>query len=352
MEYKSKAALEHFLEVIRNADQTFLDPDKVIDEQGRVDGYQHIFHLLRTSIDFYLFNDPLRPDFMLLANPYHKVLGDNVDAVYYFTQVRGDQEYVIKGKRFDSCYLSFCLYGGGPDGELAERVTVNVNHNDIVFEADGRFEIKFTPNPSGKNEFKMDKDSVTLFTREYFFDRPNSKESELAIINTRAHELPGPLGDEELARRIRVMATFFEQTTWVAPLPVDFPLNDFLPPFAFEADQGGWGTVDNIYCFGRFRLEENQYLKIRFISPECCYWGIQTWNFLMQSSNYKNYKVCINKGLAKPNDDGSYTVYLSHQPMDAANWISTAAYKEAIIFCRWLLAGEMPEQPTVELCEL
>jgi len=351
MEYKSKAALGHFLEVIRNAENTFLDPEKVIDEQGRVDGYRHIFHLLRTSIDFYLFNDPLRPDFMLLANPHHKVLGDNVDSVYYFTQVRGDQEYIIKGKRFDSCYLSFCLYGGGPDGEIAERVTVNVNHRDIEFEADGSFKIKFTPDPKGKNEFKLDKDSVTLFTREYFFDRPNSTESEFSIVNTKVPAPPPPLNDEELARRIRVMATFFEQTTWIAPLPVDFPLNDFLPPFAFEADQGGWGSVDNVYCFGRFSLEQNQYLKIHFTSPECCYWGIQTWNFLMQSTDYKHYPVCVNKGTAKPNDDGSFSVYLSHQPMDVDNWISTAAYKEAIIFCRWLLAEEMPEQPGVELCE-
>lgn len=351
MEYKSKAALDHFLDVIKNTDRTFLDPEKIIDEQGRVDGYRHIFHLLRTSIDFYLFNDPLRPDFMLLATPYHKILGDNVDSVYYFTQVRGDQEYVIKGRRFDSCYLSFCIYGGSPDGELSERVTQNVNHTDIEFEEDGSFEIRFTPDPKGKNEFKLDEDAVTLFTREYFFDRPNSTESELSVINTKEYESPRPLDDKELARRIHVMTTFFEQTTWIAPLPVDFPLNDFLPPFPFEADQGGWGTVDNIYCFGRFRLEEKQYLKIRFTSPECCYWGIQTWNFLMQSMDYKNHNVCINKGTARANDDGSYTVYLSHRPMDADNWISTAFYKEAIIFCRWLLAEEMPEQPSVEVCE-
>jgi hypothetical protein len=350
MGYKSKAALEHFLEVIKNTDNTFLDPDKTIDDQGRIDGYRHIFHLLRTSIDFYLFNDPLRPDFMLLANSHHKVLGDNVDAVYYFTQVRGDQEYIIRGRRFDSVYLSFCLYGGSPDGELSDRVANNINHTDIKFEADGSFEIKFTPKPAGKNEFKLDEDAVTLFTREYFFDRFNSRESELHIENTKSLEVSTPLSDEALAKRIRVMSTFFEQTTWIAPLPVDFPLNDFLPPFAFEADQGGWGTVDNIYCFGRFRLEENQYLKIRFTSPECCYWGIQTWNFLMQSMDYKNYNVCINKGKAKPNEDGSYTIYLSHQPMEVENLISTAAYKEAIIFCRWLLAEEMPEQPTVELC--
>ena len=351
MEYKSKAALERLLDVIRNADKTFLDPEKVIDEQGRVDGYQHIFHLLRTATDFYLFNDPLRPDFMLLANPYHKVLGDNVDSVYYFTQVRSDQEYVIRGRRYDSCYLSFCLYGGDPDGELADRVTQNVNHRDIEFEEDGSFEIKFTSNPQGKNEFKLDEDAVTLFTREYFFDRPSSRESDLSIENLCEHEPAVPLSDDQLAHRINVMATFFEQNTWIAPLPVDFPLNDFLPPFAFEADQGGWGTVDNIYCFGRFRLEQNQYMKIRFTSPECCYWGIQTWNFLMQSTNYRDYKVCINKGNAKPNKDGSYTIYLSHEPMMTGNWISTAGYKEAIVFCRWLLAEDMPEQPTVEILE-
>jgi hypothetical protein len=352
MEHKSKKALQEFLEVIGNAENTFLDPDKNLDEQGRVDGYQHIFHLLRTSIDFYLFNDPLRPDFMLLATPYHKILGDNVDSVYYFTQVRGDQEYIIKGRRYDSCYLSFSLYGGSPDGELSDRVTLNINHTNIEFEEDGSFEIKLTQEPKGKNEFQLDADSVTLFSREYFFDRFNSRESDLSIQNTKVQEVPKPLSDEQLAKRIQVMKTFFEQTTWIAPLPVEFPMNDFLPPFAFEADQGGWGTVDNVYCFGRFHLDEDEYLKINFTSPECCYWGIQTWNYLMQSTDYKNYKVCINKEQAVQNEDGSFTIYLSHKPMDVDNWISTSAYKEAIMFCRWLLAEEMPQQPTVELGKL
>jgi hypothetical protein len=352
MEYKSREAIEQFMKVVLGADKTFLDPEKVIDEQGHVDGYQHIFHLLRTSIDFYLFNDPLRPVLMPLTGPYSKILGDNVDSSYYFTQLRGDQEYRIRGKRFDSCYLSFAVYGGKPDGEIVERVCNNINHTQIEFDADGSFEIILTPKPKGRNQFKMDSDAVNLFTREYFFDRFSSRESELHIENLCPQDVARPLDDEELARRIRVMATFFEQTTWISPLPVDFPLNDFLPPFAFEADQGGWGTVDNIYCFGRYRLEKNQYLKIRFTSPECCYWGIQTWNFLMQSMDYRNYTVCINKGTAKPNSDGSYTVYLSHSPMDVKNWISTAAYKEAILFCRWLLAEEMPDQPTVELGEI
>ena len=38
--------------------------------------------------------------------------------------------------------------------------------------------------------------------------------------------------------------------------------------------------------------------------------------------------------------------------MEVDNWISTSAYKEAIIFCRWLLAEEMPEGPKVEVLKI
>ena len=287
---------------------------------------------------------------MWLASEQHKILGDNVDAVYYFSQLRADQEYEIKGKRFDSCYLSFCTYGGVPDGSLVERVANNINHKQIEFDSDGSFTIKLTPNPQGKNEFKLHDDVVNLLTREYFFDRKNSTECEMVITNISPKQTRTPLSDEALADRISVMSTFFEQMTWIAPLPVEFPMNDFLPPFEFDADQGGMGTIDNIYCFGRYHLKENQYLKIEFSSPDCCYWGVQTWNYLMQSTDYKNHQVSINSGQAKPNPDGTYTIYLSHRPMGKDNWISTAGYKEAIMFCRWLLAEELPEQPTVELC--
>ena len=82
---------------------------------------------------------------------------------------------------------------------------MNINHRDIEFEDDGSFLIKLTPNPKGENEFKIDEDSVTLFTREYFFDRPSSRESELEISLVDPKAAPVPLTDEQLARRIRTM---------------------------------------------------------------------------------------------------------------------------------------------------
>ena len=345
---ESRQALDEFLDVIRNADQTFLDPEKELDGQGKVDGYHHFFHLLQVAVDFYLHNDPLRPQLMPLADRNRKLYGDNVDAVYYFSQVRGDQEYVISGQRFDSCYLSFSLYGGDPNGELADRVSLNANHHDIEFADDGTFEIRLTPDPKGANEFRIDPDSVSLFTREYFFDRPASRESTLHIRNASPQPARLPLDDAELARRIRSMAMFFQCTTWIAPLPVEFPINEFCTPFEFDADQGGWGTVDNIYCFSRFRLREDQYLKISFRSPEACYWGLQTWNYLMQSTNYEDFPVCINKANAVAEPDGRYEIYLSHRPAPR-NWISTAGYNEGVLFARWLLAEALPETPETEV---
>ena len=345
---ESKKALDQLLDVMRSADQTFLSERLALDEQGKVDGYQHILHLLHVATDFYLLNDPLRPKFVPLSDGLRKILGDNVDSSYYFTQVRGDQEYIIRGRRFDSCYLSFCLYGGQPHGEMCERTTLNINHRDIAFESDGSFEIKLTQAPKGTNEFKIDPDSVTLFTREYFFDRPNSRESELYIENTQSHPKPLPLSDEALAQRIRSMANFFQGTTFVSPLPVEFPINEFLPPFAFQPNQPGWGTVDNIYCMCRFSVEEDEYLEVRFRSPEACYWGLQTWNFLMQSTNYFDYPVCLNSQTTVPEADGSYLVTLSARPA-AKNWISTAGYRQGILFCRWLLSEAMPDTPGVTL---
>lgn len=347
---ETKLALTELLSVLAKSDQTFLDPAKGVDEQGKVDGYQHLLHLLQTGIDFFVHNDPLRPQLMPLADMNRKLYGDNVDAVYYFSQLRGTQSYWIRGQRFDSCYLSFSLYAGSPHGELAGRLALNINHRDIHFDPDGRFAIKLTPEPNGVNEFLIDGDVSVLFTREYFFDRANGRESVIEIENDNPQPAAPPTSDARLAQQIADLTTFVECTTAIAPLPVLFPLNDFLPPFPFMKDQGGWGTTDNVYCFGRFQLAQHQYLKIHFTSPTACYWGVQTWNYLMQSMNYRDYPVSINKGTAQAEPDGSYVLILSHRQADK-NWISTAGYNEAIIFCRWLLADELPAQPTVELLE-
>ena len=70
----------------------------------------------------------------------------------------------------------------------------------------------------------------------------------------------------------------------------------------------------------------------------------------MQSTNYRDFPVCINSGTAVAEADGSFVVHLSHRPAER-NWISTAGYREGILFTRWLLAEEMPDTPQVEVLD-
>ena len=63
----------------------------------------------------------------------------------------------------------------------------------------------------------------------------------------------------------------------IPPPGTDEP-NELGEPFGFEPDGMGWGTPDNIYAMGSFRLADDEVLVIEGRSPECCYWGVQTWN--------------------------------------------------------------------------
>ena len=100
-----------------------------------------------------------------------KILGDNVDSIYFFAPLRGDRGYRIRGVRGNGVYLAFCIYGGKPDGEWSERVVANVSQRDLRFAADGSFEIILSP--AAPRDFagtwvKLDPDAVCVITREYF----------------------------------------------------------------------------------------------------------------------------------------------------------------------------------------
>ena len=148
----------------------------------------------------------------------------------------------------------FCFYGGHPNGELVDRVTVN--HRDIAFDDDGSLDIRFGRNPKGINEFSIDPDPVSLFTREYFL-RPRRIAGERS-----QHRKRPPAATRDAPRRHPACAAHPQHGDVLPVHDVDraaareFPDNEFCPPFEFDAEQGGWGTVDNIYCFSRFRLEE------------------------------------------------------------------------------------------------
>ena len=341
----SGAAFHALLDLLRDADAGFAAAG--LDALGVAEGYRHLTHLLGYAFDLYLEADAERPVFTPLASPTRKILGDNVDSHYWFAPLRGDRAYRISGVRGNGVYLAFCVYGGKPDGEWSERVVANVSQRDIAFAPDGRFALVLAAEPAAAGDgqwVRIDADAVCVISREYFEDPRAACPARFAIEALAPASAPAPLDDERLARRLRAVATFVRETLRVVPLP-ELPPNVVGPPMPWSPHVPGWGTPDNIYALGAFRLAPDEALVVEGRSPPCTYWGVQLWNRFMQSLDHRYHRVSVNRAQATLAPDGSFRMVVAHRDPGVPDWLDTAGHAEGLVFCRWLQAETPPEQP-------
>src|SRR6185369_18045585 len=297
-------AWRELLDLLRDADRTFLEgPRADMDAGGIAEGYRHLTHLLGYAFELYLEGEPERPVFTPLAAPTRKILGDNVDSLYHFAPLRGDRRYRIRGRRGNEVYLAFCIYGGQPDGEWSERIVANISQRDLAVGADGTFEIPLGPDAAPPHGVRLDADAVCVISRQYFTDRAAARPASFTI-EALDPVVPPALDDALLARRLRAVATFIRETIQLTPLPGSLPPNLLGPPMAWNPAMRGWGTPDNVYSLGLFRLEPDQALIIEGRSPPCTYWGAQVWNRYMQSLDYRYHRVSLNHAQIALEPDG------------------------------------------------
>ncbi len=353
---ESGAAFRELLDVLQEADATFLSgPRAVTDAVSVAEGYRHLTHLLGYALDFYLEGDPERPSFTPLASPTRKILGDNVDSRYFFAPITGTRAYRIHGRRGNDVYLSFCVYGGKPDGQWSERVVANVSQREISFGADGSFELVLSPEPSSAGRakwVKLEPDAVCVISREYYTDSGHTRPARFTLEAVEPTAAPAPLSDELLASRLRAVATFVRESIQFAPIPPLPAVNTLLPPMPWSPTVRGWGTPDNIYALGAFELEPDQAIVIAGRSPQCTYWGVQLWNRYMQSLDSRYHRVSVNHAQAQLEADGSWRVVIAHRDPGVPNWLDTAGHREGLFFCRWLQAEELPDQPACSVVPL
>ena len=337
-------AWRELLALLRDADATFLTgPRAEMDEIGVAEGYRHLTHLLHYALDLYVEGDPERPRFTPLASPTQKILGDNVDSLYHFAPLRGDRRYRIRGRRGTEVYLAFCIYGGKPDGQWSERVIANVSQRDLAVGQDGSFELILAPHDTAPGAVRLEDDAVCVIVRQYFTDRAAVRPAQFAIEVLEPAGAPPPLDDVQLGRRLRAAATFIRESIQITPLPASLPPNWLGPPMPWNPAMPGWGTPDNVYALGLFRLEVDEALVIEGRSPPCTYWGAQVWNRYMQSLDYRYHRVALNHAQVALEADGSFRLVVAHRDPGMPNWISTAGHREGIVFCRWLQVETMPE---------
>lgn len=357
---RSAAAFAALLELLREASTTHFSMARgVIDETTAAEGYRFLLHLLAAGAEHHLDGDPERPLFTRVVAPSRKVLGDNPDALYYWTRIDGHRAYRVRGALDGAVYTSFTVHGADPSGGSMERVISDVNDRQLQVDADGRYELILAPEPHPGNWIRTAPDATSVITRHYFELPAPIGADPLAGVRLRIDPLappapPPPWSDATMAARLEAVGRYLRANTLGMPAPGQGPELPFvsrvpnvLPrPTSFRtAGVETLGAVDIHYAMAPFLLQPDQALVMEGRLPPCGFANVVLWNMHMQTLEYRQRRTSLNRAQMRLGADGAFRVVIAHRDPGAPNWLDTEGHPIGVVFWRILL----PEAPCEEI---
>jgi hypothetical protein len=324
------------------------------DPRERLVGLEYLAQLASASLEMKLAKgDPAAPRFTDWMSDYRKFLGDSPDAVYKSAEISPEHDYVVTGNVGEASYLGFLVYGRSVNGW--NRAGKNISLDTMQVSDSGDFQLLLSrerPDNHTGNWLPLEQDAHMLMVRQYFHDRPGSREADFEI---RTLESPsyGYASDAELAGRIDAATAFFNDTLAGNIALIDMiatTANTFDTPKGYNADFGGifYPTHDNVYHGGWYDLEPGQALVVEGRAPDVDYWSISLQNRWMQSYDYKRFPVSLNNRAINVDPDGNYRVVIAASDPGIGDWLSTAGFRHGLMAIRYQLATQA-EPPVVRL---
>ncbi|MEZ5502031.1 MAG: DUF1214 domain-containing protein [Halioglobus sp.] len=315
-----------------------------------------MLHAMMHGLQCWLEADPARPFFTSFINQHKKLLGDNPDARYYSAVIDDQHSYRIRGNLAGAVYTSFTLELGANAGNEGIGTTLN----DTQFSADenGDYEIILSTDKAEGNWMPMVKGATSITSRHYY-------EQKICINNDRLHHVPldihnlrkvppRPLpNDSEIAAGIRRITRFVKgnvitmdsenSPAWVSRVP-----NQFVPPKKDDSHESiTYAARDNVYSMAPFVLGPQQALLIRGRFPKCRFTNVVLFNRMLQTFNYEERSISLNRAQTVLAEDGSFEMIVAHRDPGRPNWLDTEGRPYGIMFWRFQLPeGDIPPLET------
>jgi hypothetical protein len=340
-------AWREFCRALERAGDTILQAGTPDDAFQRAEGLRYLTRLLRAGLDSHVeSSDPRHPRFYQLANETIKIGNDNPDNVYHNANLDGGLTYRIQGERGSVPYLTFITYGGGYEKDGTMLPTGQLDLEDIVCDADGRFEITVSASgPNRPNWLPMQTSTSTMVVRQTFRDREAETPASYRIecVDPGA---PDTLDPDSIEPALGRAAAFVEGT---ANLFVDWMRRfeahtNELPPNDQEMCRRAGGDANIYYHNSRWRLAPDEALLVEVTPPECATWNLQIGNFWMESLDYRYHRVHVNKFTADYESDGAVRIVLAHRDPGPGfpNWLETCDHEQGAMLFRYVGASEHP----------
>jgi len=347
---EASAALAELQHTLDELEAGFASPEwKLATPRDFAEARRMLLHILMHGLQSWLEADPARPFFTSFINEHKKLLGDNPDARYFSAVIDGNHSYRIRGNLADATYTSFTVELGAD----AQGDGIGTSLNDTEFEADGNgdYEIIASARPVKGNWLRLPPGATSITSRHYY-------EREVSINRDRLHHVPLEIrnlhvtpprdapSDAGIAAGIRRVTRFVRGNTipmngdnspqWVSRVP-----NQFNPPVRDDSNESiTYAARDNVYAMAPFVLRPDQALLIRGRFPKCRFSNVVLFNRFLQTLNYEERTISLNRAQARQEQDGSFEMVVAHRDPGHPNWLDTEGRPYGIMFWRFQLPEE------------
>ncbi|HZP28179.1 MAG TPA: DUF1214 domain-containing protein [Acidimicrobiia bacterium] len=354
-ETASRAAFRELLDTLAEIDTRYLSPEwGVSDARDDADGHRLLMHLVESAVVMQFELDPDRPTWRRIVTPTRKALGDNPDAIYFEAAVNPKREYHVTGNLAGAVYTSFTVEAGATEGRYSTRTAGVLNDTQIDVAPDGSYEIFLGGPPRDRNWLALPDDAAAVITRHYFEEPepvaadPN-KVVPLTISTVEPVGPPAPWDDDSIAAGIKRVTTYLRGRTveqpprgtvalpsWVGTVPNVFPKPERPGDMAFSA-------FDAAYSVAPYALGPDEALVITGRWPACVFANVSIWNRFLQTYDYVNRRVSLNRSNTVLEPDGSWRMVLAHHDPGVPNWIDTEGRPSGQVYWRYFLPeGDVP----------
>jgi len=354
---QTSAALGRLQQTLDKMESDFNSPEwKLRTPEDFAEARRVLLHALMHGLEAWLEADPARPFFTAFINQHKKLLGDNPDARYFSAVIDDQHSYRIRGNIAGATYTSFTIeLGSGTDGD---GIGSTLNDEQFETDADGNFEIIISKNKQPGNWMALAKGASSVTSRHYY-------ESKVSVNNNRLHHIPLDIEcledipprsaptDAQIAAGIDRVTEFVKgnvvtmtdanSPSWVSRKP-----NQFVPPKKDDSHESiTYAARDNVYAMAPFVLGPDQALVIRGRFPKCRFASLVLFNRFLQTFNYEERVVSLNRAQTVLDDDGNFEMILAHRDPGKPNWLETEGRPYGIMFWRFQLPeGDIPPLET------
>ena len=366
METESRRALHELIELLGEVDERWVSPEWNLHSDEDVFGaHRAVMHMLQWGLVGLFERDPAAPRFHRIVDPDRKVLGDNPDAVYFDAPVSAGHAYRVTGEIKGATYVSVTVESGEAWGSMDNQTVGVLNDESFDIDADGRFEILLGGESRPRNWLGLPEVAGSISTRHYFEDPTHAAadpsrvpEMRIEVIDADGNPVPAPPprpSDASVAAGIRRVAGLVRELTvdrppqssaqprtWISREPNVFP-----PPG--KPGDLGLAAFDAAYAMAPFLIGPDEALVIRARWPQCRYGNVCLWNRHLQTFDYANRSISLNRAQTVADDDGRFTAVIAHSDPGVPNWLDSEGRPFGIVYWRFMLPEGEIETPQAEV---